>query len=236
MQRIMDEQEAALDFELKTRLEDRIAMLAVRSWENNSPQDYVAEKDGKVLNFVRIWKPNGDTILAYHIGDNFEGSVALARYALTEIEGIERTNIGGMKNIAFAAEVAKHWHGFYQTMATYTRIGDPAEAFRQLAGEFERRVATSEFVALSREVEIGFFRYTVGLVFDSGKITEIKMLPAKAHPENGFAPDLLPKLLFGFRSLEELAYIYPECYSAKDWELMKVLFPKLNGQMRFVLF
>jgi GNAT superfamily N-acetyltransferase len=236
LQRIMEEQEAPLDFELKSRLEDRIAMLAVRSWENSSPQDYIAEKDGKALNFVRIWKPSGDTILTYHIGDNLEGSIALARYALTEIEGVEKMNIGGLKNLAFAAEVAKHWHGFYQTVGTYTRIGDPVEAFRQLADEFERRIAASEFAGLSREVELGFFRYTIGLVFENGKITEVKSLPGKPHPENGFAPDLLPKMLFGFRTLEELGRIYPDCYSQKDWELMTVLFPKLNGQMRFFLF
>lgn len=236
MYRLTTETAAKDDWEIKTYPHSLEWSQTHRSWENKSPVDYVAERAGEILCFGRIWRGwNGFYSTAIH-GDNLEGSQALAAMNL-QLEDAQTLRLGGPHGGAFERWVTEDLKLERKPgWSWYVRVNDPLAMFQTLAGEFERRVAASAFAGLSQEVILGFYRYQIRLLFEDGKIKEITRLPGEQDPAIGIPPDLLPKLIMGYRTIDELKYIYPDILSPKHWDLLKVLFPKLYGQMRFFIF
>ena len=83
----------------------------------------------------------------------------------------------------------------------------------------------------SGELEITFYREGLRLVFSAGEIEEIEpWRPTPLANSGGAAfPGLtFLQLLFGYRSVEELRYSYPDIWVANDRAraLLKSLFPK----------
>jgi hypothetical protein len=114
---------------------------------------------------------------------------------------------------------------------------NPALAFKQLSLEFEDRLARSTMAGLSREVELGFYRFGLLLAFEAGKLVRVEARPGQPDPKITIPPDLLPKLLLGFRSPDELARMFPDFMAAapEDWTLLQVLFPALTSKIGFFI-
>lgn len=114
--------------------------------------------------------------------------------------------------------------------AWYVRVPDLPDFMRHVAPLLERRLAESVVVGHTGELKISFYREGLRLVFEEGRLKAVE--PWEPTVEDGGAaafPDLtFLQLLFGYRTLEELAYAFADCWTASDEAraLLKTLFPK----------
>ncbi|MGH2493786.1 MAG: GNAT family N-acetyltransferase [Ktedonobacteraceae bacterium] len=115
--------------------------------------------------------------------------------------------------------------------AWYVRVHDVPAFVRHIAPVLERRLANSIAADYTGELTLNFFRGGLHMVFDRGRITRIEPWRAPAYGSNADAtcPALVfLQLLFGYRSLDELRYAFPDVSVEKhDAEvLLNALFPK----------
>ena len=121
---------------------------------------------------------------------------------------------------------------FYEPpYAWYVRVPDVPGFLRHIAPALERRLAHSAAAAYTGEFLLDFYRGGVRLVFDRGRITEIEpwRAPAYKNPADASCPALVfLQLLFGYRSLAELRYMFPDVRVEKHEAevLLCALFPK----------
>jgi hypothetical protein len=121
---------------------------------------------------------------------------------------------------------------FYEPpYAWYVRVPDVLAFMRHIAPALERRLANSAAAAFTGELTLDFYRGGLHLVFDKGYITHIEPWRAAAYKNNADAscPALVfLQLLFGYRSLDELRYAFPDVWIEKSGAevLLNALFPK----------
>jgi GNAT superfamily N-acetyltransferase len=121
---------------------------------------------------------------------------------------------------------------FYEPpYAWYIRVPDVPAFLRHIAPALERRVASSAAAAYTGEFTLDFYRGGLHMVFDKGHITHIEPWRAPVYGNNADAscPALVfLQLLFGYRSLDELRYAYPDVRveNSKAEVLLNALFPK----------
>lgn len=205
----------------------------VRRLDVNEAEDWVAVQAGQVIGTARIIGKL-ENLMMHNISGNQTAVVALVAHAL-RLPGLGKLRIGARPDSTVGRWVARFETGNTRPYAWYMRVNDPLLAFQQLSSEFERRIATSAFAGLNRELELGFFRFGIKLTFADGKIMFVERLPGQQSPKIGIPPDLLPKLLFGYRDIDQLANLYPDFFGDDDWQLLKVLFPALTNNIRFLI-
>lgn len=121
---------------------------------------------------------------------------------------------------------------FYEPpYAWYVRVPDILAFMRHIAPALERRLANSAAAAYTGELTLDFYRSGLHLVFDKGHITHIEPWQAPAYKNNADAscPALVfLQLLFGYRSLDELRYAFPDVRIEKSGAevVLNALFPK----------
>ncbi len=103
-------------------------------------------------------------------------------------------------------------------------------AFIQLiAPALERRLAGSPAAGYSGELTLNFYRGGLRLVFDAGRLASIAPWSAPAYnanPDAEFPALVFLQLLFGYRSLAELHYAFPDVQAGNAAEpLINALFP-----------
>ena len=121
---------------------------------------------------------------------------------------------------------------FYEPpYAWYVRVHDVPAFMRHIAAALEGRLANSTAAAYTGDLTLDFYRGGVHMVFDKGHITHIEPWRAPAYKNNADAscPALVfLQLLFGYRSLDELRYAFPDVQVEKSEAevLLNALFPK----------
>ncbi len=121
---------------------------------------------------------------------------------------------------------------FYEPpYAWYVRVPDVLAFIRHIAPALEKRIANSTAAFYTGEFTLDFFRGGMHLVFDKGHITRIEpwRAPAYQNTADASCPSLVfLQLLFGYRSLDELRYAYPDVRveNSNAEVLLNALFPK----------
>lgn len=115
--------------------------------------------------------------------------------------------------------------------AWYIRVPDIPAFIRHIAPALEQRLANSVVAAYTGELIFDFFRGGLRLVFERGHLTQVEPWHAPLYKSNADAtcPRLIfLQLLFGYRSLHELRYAFPDVRIEKSSAevLLQVLFPK----------
>ena len=113
--------------------------------------------------------------------------------------------------------------------AWYVRVADVPRFLRHVAPALEGRLRESPLGGYSGELRISLYRGGLRLVFEDGrlKLAESWRTPAYASVEDAaFPPLVFLQLLFGYRSLDELRYAFPDVWVKDEAELvLKTLFP-----------
>ncbi len=223
---------------------DISTVIAENSWrwavenhrlEKVEVENWAVWQAGKLIGAARMGgKP--DTFWA----NNFLGNEVAAAAIIAKIlamPGIAKLRVGAPPESPVHKWVASLDPIPMLPYAFYIRVHNPVLALQELSGELERRIAASSFAGLSRELELGCYRFGLRLVFENGKLSEVSEVAGRQDPKIGVPPDLLPKLFLGFRSVEQLRDMYPDFYANEraDWELLKVLFPALSNVTRFFI-
>ena len=121
----------------------------------------------------------------------------------------------------------------------YIRVPDLPKFIRHITSILEQRLVNSVMSNFTGELKMTFFQGGLHLVFDQGKLSEVTDWKATEENEafniTGFPPLVFLKLLFGYRSLEELRYAFPDCWAnEQDTLLLNALFPKQPSWLRML--
>jgi Acetyltransferase (GNAT) domain len=121
---------------------------------------------------------------------------------------------------------------FYEPpYAWYIRVPDVLAFIRHIAPALERRLANSAAAFYTGELTLDFYRGGIHLAFDKGHITHIELWRTPTYKNNAdvSCPALVfLQLLFGYRSLAELRFAFPDVRVEKSGAelLVNALFPK----------
>jgi len=120
--------------------------------------------------------------------------------------------------------------------AWYVRVPDLHDFLRHITPVLERRLVSSFAAGYSGELKLSFVQDGLRLAFEQGQLTQVvSMSPAETDPSleprerDAIFPGLIfLQLLFGFRSVGELEYAFPDCGASSEETraLLEVLFPK----------
>lgn len=120
--------------------------------------------------------------------------------------------------------------------AWYLRLADLPGFLRHITPALEKRLANSPYAGFHGEIKLSFYRSGLHLEFEHGRLAQIEHWPPTPLGHSGDAafPNLtFLQLLFGYRSLEELRYAFPDCVARGDDAngLLNALFPKQSSDI-----
>lgn len=114
--------------------------------------------------------------------------------------------------------------------AWYIRVADLAAFIWQIKPALEQRIARGPLVGLTRTLTVDFYTGGLHLEFGDGQLTVAENLsdsPPSRDAETSFPPLVFLQLLFGYRSLKELRYAFPDVYSRPEIRpILDGLFPR----------
>jgi hypothetical protein len=113
------------------------------------------------------------------------------------------------------------------TYAWQVHVPDLAALLWAIGPVLEQRLAASSFAGLSREIQICFYRDSVTLRFDAGRLAAA-IASGPAQGAINFPPLTFTPVLFGHRTVEQMRLAYPDL-SVRDSErlLFETLFQPL---------
>ena len=117
----------------------------------------------------------------------------------------------------------------------YLRVPDLPGFIGHVAPVLEQRLAVSPLAGYTGELKISFYRSGIRLVLEQGHIkTAEAWRPVPEDQGQAAFPNLtFLHVLFGYRTMAELEYIFPDCWATGDEPraLLQVLFPKQISQV-----
>jgi GNAT superfamily N-acetyltransferase len=114
--------------------------------------------------------------------------------------------------------------------AWYVRVADIPGFVRFIAPVLEQRLAASVLGSYTGEIKLDMYRGGLRLAFENGTLATVE--PWEAPPFGDVASAGCPaliftQLLFGYRTLDEVRYAFPDVWASDDAQiLLNVLFPK----------
>jgi len=122
-----------------------------------------------------------------------------------------------------------------EAYAWYLRVPDLAGFLRLITPVLEKRLAASLCTGFNGKFDLSFYQTGIRWTFEKGRLITIENYkPTADMCDNAAFPGLtFLQLLFGYRSLEEIEYAFPDCWvNDKNSEFRPVinaLFPKQNS-------
>jgi GNAT superfamily N-acetyltransferase len=109
-------------------------------------------------------------------------------------------------------------------------LPDVVGLLKALGPVLERRLPGTPFAGLTEEVTLNAFREGFCLDFKAGKLVEVRRVPGVEEAAINLPPNLLPLLLLGYRTPDELRACYPDAYVEDAFRpLMRALFPRVRA-------
>lgn len=98
----------------------------------------------------------------------------------------------------------------------------------------EQRIENSEYMGLSRDITINFWKYAVKMKIEEGKIVSIERTFGEKDRTIGLNPYAFMKLALGYKSRMELEKMYPDFRVQGDLGgLIDVMFPKQSSYIHY---
>ena len=114
--------------------------------------------------------------------------------------------------------------------AFYVRVPNLPGFLMHIRSVLEKRLVGSVMENHSGTLRLNFYSYQLSLNFEQGRLKEVVPFQAASYQDGDalFPDTTFLDLLFGHRSVEELRYIYPDCYPSNNGAavLLDLLFPR----------
>jgi len=113
--------------------------------------------------------------------------------------------------------------------AFYVRVPDLPGFLMHIRPVLEKRLIGSVMENHTGALRLNFYSYQIALNFEHGRLKEIAPFKATSYQDGDalFPGTTFLDLLFGRRTLEELRYIFPDCFASNSGAqvLLDILFP-----------
>lgn len=209
----------------------------------------IKEADGAPVGFIgyhpRLWR-NGIYVAVYELVPGVSWLAVTPsvlrhlrsigdRYAIESTTRFDTINFETSSEHPVYRAIPSKLHGIRSPYAWYVRVPDLAGFLRHIAPALEQRLADSILVGHTGALALNFYRTGLRLTFTEGRLASIELWqPASDERGDAAFPDrTFLQLLFGFRSLDELTYAFPDCMIRTDDArvLLETLFPKQGSNI-----
>ncbi len=215
------------------RMQQKTSMAAEYSFE-----DYVLEADGEMTAYFRIAQRAESKELVLTEASDLDQLAA--RQILRFLKDTARKL--GLETIAartsyydsFTERIVALGGAQAPAYAWQIRVTNCVELLRKLGPLLEQRLARSEYNDLTRELNFNFYRTSVQMILSDGLVEDVRQTEIEDRTMR-FNPLVFVKLLLGYRSREELEYMYPDFIVRPEAKnLVDVLFPKRPSHIHIV--
>lgn len=118
------------------------------------------------------------------------------------------------------------------TYAWQIRIPDVRRLLLKLTPIFEQRLSQSPLSSLTGALTINLYREAFVLDFSGGRLLDVRRETGAEHSALSIPPHLLPSLVFGYRSIDELCETH---HDVRAWnrkrQVLDVLFPVVDAYL-----
>ncbi|HEY3290251.1 MAG TPA: GNAT family N-acetyltransferase [Anaerolineae bacterium] len=140
----------------------------------------------------------------------------------------------GLEHPVYSA-MADHLPQKSQGYAWYLRVPDLTGFLQHIKPVLERNLEQSVVCGYTGELKLNFYRSGVRLTLAAGRIVDVAAWQPTPDDEGGAAfPDLtFLRLLFGWRTLEELRHEFADCWASNNTNraLVEALFPRRSSSV-----
>lgn len=212
------------------RLQEETRMVA-----ENEFNSYSVEKNQAMIAYFRTSQNPKKKELCLREITNVDPSTADSIMQFLKQEGLQNGFETLVCTISHDEPFARHLMatGYARQCRPYAwqiRIDDHLTILRKLKALFEKRLESSDYNCFTRIVNLSFYRYTIQLTIEKGRITNIENIEDCMNKTVRFNPNVFPQLLLGYRSREELEKIYPDFIVQPAYRrLIDILFPKKSS-------
>lgn len=200
-------------------------------------QGTVLQEGDEVVAYYRAWVDRGEnTLLIKELAQRDEQitpKIAAAIKEEAEKQGLEKIKTKLSHEDAFSKYLIGLGAEKNKPYAWQVKILDLKGFLRKLAPVLERRLKNSEFKGLTKMLQMNFWKYSLELRFEDGKLVSIE---ESSEPKRilGMNPYASIQLFLGYRSREELEHMYPDFYiRGGNGELIDILFPRSPGYIHY---
>ncbi|HSV85142.1 MAG TPA: GNAT family N-acetyltransferase [Levilinea sp.] len=173
----------------------------------------------------------------------YEPTAAVLRYlhaaglAMARQKGKSLTHISlALGNEHPAYQVSEQWLPVQRpSYAYYMRVPDLPAFLMHIAPALEQNLHNSLAPGYTGNIKISFYRSGIMIKLEKGRLLEvIPWIPGVGEKITAAFPNhTFLHLVFGYRSLADLRYIYPDCYHEDDGDLiLNALFPKRHSNVQ----
>jgi hypothetical protein len=193
----------------------------------------VLDASQRAVGYVRLPEFHFDAELAVNEVSRLDHEPALATLRWLKQLAAERGKPGVRLNlpascslVGLARSLGGHDLGTY---AWQVHLPDLAALLHTIGPVLERRLARSPFAGLSRSLTLCFYRDSVQMAFDRGRLVGV----AQGGPCDGgfrFPPLTFTPVLFGWRTVEQMRLAFPDLsVPDEDKLLVETLFSPMAG-------
>ncbi|MFP3951102.1 MAG: GNAT family N-acetyltransferase [Candidatus Bathyarchaeia archaeon] len=197
--------------------------------EQKGSRTYVLEYNGKIDGYFRLYAREHEICLteASYIDIKKAESLLTFIRKRAKREGLERLS----SSVSYShpvSEILTSLGGFKRnSYAWQVRVMDHKRIFEKMRPVFERRLNASHYKRLTEKLHFNFYRFTVKVDVIGGRIDEVTHISHGEGDEIRINPYVFPQLLFGYKSLDELAEYYPDVKIDRGrWEIVSRMFPR----------
>ena len=191
----------------------------------------VEDESGRAAGYFRLPDFHFDEELAVNEVSQLSGDVALAVLYWLKQAAVERDKPGIRLNLPAGCTLMQLAHSLgahdLGTYAWQVHVPDLAAILRAIGPALEQRLAASPFDGLSRELQLCFYRDSVTMRFEDGKLVVVQA-SGPAQGAINFPPLTFTPMLFGHRTVEQMRLAYPDIsIDGSVRLLLDTLFPPL---------
>ncbi len=195
---------------------------------------YAVRNNGIVVAYFRI-EVKDDAVLLHEFA-GIDKSLASGVAAFLKRYGEEKRVTELVSREAYIEPFDEYLSGLgaskRRAYAWQMKVVDHKRLLTQLAPVFEERLGASQYKGYTGNVPLDFYSLALTLAFEGGRFKGVTDATPPKRGDVLLNPRVFPKLLLGYRSLEELETEYPDVRIKQEYRhLVAALFPKGEGHI-----
>ncbi len=190
---------------------------------------YAFRTTGKVKAYIRVEVKDKDVLI--HECAGIDGDIASNVAAFLRGLGEEKGATWLVSRESYIEPFSNYLVGLGASKklayAWQMKVVDYKRVLETLTPAFERRIATSPLNGYTGDIPFNFYITAVTLSFRDGRLSSATEISPKQHGELLINPRVFPKLLLGYRTLDEIMAEYPDVRLRQEYKpIIDVLFPR----------
>lgn len=211
---------------------------SLREWETQEKTCWVGEhystthalrEGGKLKAYVRVETKDKKILLHEHVGVDAKTSPGVAAFLLRLGEEKGATDLVSRESYSepFSEYLLKLGASRRAAYAWQMKVVDHKRTLETLAPVYEERIEKSPLKGYTGSIPFNFYKVAVSISFKNGKFAGAVEVPAEQKGDILINPQVFPKLLLAYRSLDEVMAEYPDIRIKPEYiPIIATLFPK----------